>query len=428
MTWTDSNIEYIKNNYHNTRNEDLANDLNIKINSIITMARKLKLYKSKEHRSKMISKRNRMVGQNHTIESLKESSILYKTKGEFQYNNPSGYSYAKRYNLLDDICKHMIPQSYSIPQLICKYIFDILVGEECEYDTRKIIKPYELDLYYHTKKLAIEYNGKGWHSEDDNTKLKIQMCEKLDITLLVIIENNRRYEEDIKNQIIDNLDIINNVLNKNIKSDDIHNIIVDNSIFDKLLDTESIFKITKKYTDYTLFKKENYKLYQKIYRLNQLDKYTSHMKRQRELWNIDKIKETVSKYEFLYELIDNDQGCYNHIKRNKLEHLIKKLKYKNTKKWNIDKIKETIDKYELLKDFKSNEKGCYSYITTNKLNFLMDILKKKPKKWSTDNEILETVNKYEFLKDLRVHDNGCYTYIKRNKLEHLIKNLKRYGE
>lgn len=86
--------------------------------------------------------------------------------------------------------------------MICKYIFDTLIDDECEYNSRRIIKPYELDIYYPSYKLAIEYNGKLWHkNENDNTNLKIKMCNNLNIHLIIIKENNRRYEEDIKTKL-----------------------------------------------------------------------------------------------------------------------------------------------------------------------------------------------------------------------------------
>ena len=116
----------------------------------------------------------------------------------------------------------MIPQSYSIPQLICKYIFDNIIGHKCEYNIRKIIPPYEIDIYYPEFKFGIEYNGKGWHNKNDNTIIKTKMCDELNIYLLIIHENNRKYEEDIKNQIISNLSRINKVLNKKITKK-IHN-------------------------------------------------------------------------------------------------------------------------------------------------------------------------------------------------------------
>ena len=59
---------------------------------------------------------------------------------------------------------------------------------------RKIISPYELDLYFPDKKIAIEYNGIRWHSEkfreDKNYHLmKTEMCEEKDVKLIHIFED-----------------------------------------------------------------------------------------------------------------------------------------------------------------------------------------------------------------------------------------------
>lgn len=71
------------------------------------------------------------------------------------------------------------------------------LGFETE-TTRRVIKPYELDIYIKDKNLAIEYDGIYWHSsgrkEDDkrfkNYHLKkTEMCEERGIQLLHIFEN-----------------------------------------------------------------------------------------------------------------------------------------------------------------------------------------------------------------------------------------------
>ncbi|QPB12420.1 hypothetical protein [Providencia phage PSTCR6] len=73
--------------------------------------------------------------------------------------------------------------------------------------TRKIIPPYELDIYIPEKKLAIEYNGLYWHSSGskegdiikNNHLLKTEMCEAKGIQLLHIFENE--WTDPIKKEI-----------------------------------------------------------------------------------------------------------------------------------------------------------------------------------------------------------------------------------
>lgn len=70
--------------------------------------------------------------------------------------------------------------------------------ENIVMNTKKIIKPLELDIYLPDHKLAIEYNGLYWHSsssvEDDNEAkkrhlIKTEMAEGLGLQLLHIFEN-----------------------------------------------------------------------------------------------------------------------------------------------------------------------------------------------------------------------------------------------
>jgi len=73
-------------------------------------------------------------------------------------------------------------------------------------NNRKIIKPNELDVYLPELNLAFEFNGLYWHSErykDDNYHLiKTEMCEKLDIQLLHIWEDDWNFKKDIVKSII----------------------------------------------------------------------------------------------------------------------------------------------------------------------------------------------------------------------------------
>ena len=77
-------------------------------------------------------------------------------------------------------------------------IKDILIsyGFDVEFNTRKIISPYELDIYIPSKKFAIEFNGSYWHSEEvlgKNARRKhidkTLMCRELGIRLFHIFEH-----------------------------------------------------------------------------------------------------------------------------------------------------------------------------------------------------------------------------------------------
>lgn len=322
--WCDKDLIKLIEIFPDETNDRISIILNKTVSSVINKANRLGLKKSKNHKSLMISKRNKMVGRNLDICELKKIASKYKTRSDFQRNDMSAYVTSIKLGVLDQICIHMINQSYSIPQLICKYIFDNITNSNGLYNDRIVIKPYELDIYYPNYKIAVEYNGNRWHV-DDNTEFKRILCDKNGIELVVIIENSRNYEMDIKNQIINNLVIINKLLNRNFNKDYILNMEIDNSIFDVLIDCDNILSVIKKYDNYSEFRKNESSIYNKLIRLNRLEEFTYFLKRDRIYWNIDKLNLVILKYNKLIDLIKNDYGCYLYIKKNKLEYLISHL-------------------------------------------------------------------------------------------------------
>ncbi len=335
IIWSENEVIKLKEIYEHTKNKDISFLMNRSLKSISKKANSLGLKKSKSHKSKMISQRNKIINRDLNYEKLKEIASIYKSRAEFQIYDSSAYQTARKSNLLDDICSHMIKQSFSIPQLVLNNILSKLLNNNGLYNTRKIIKPYELDVYFHEYKLAFEYNGKGWRLNDKINKKDI--CIKKGIKLFTLVENSRKYEEDIKNQLISILDELNFVVNKKIVASDINNIVVSTSIYKNILDVENVEKICKDYNDYNLFRKENINLYNKLLKLGNLYKYTNHMKK-RIYWNETKAIEVINKFEYLNNLIKENYGCYLWIKKNKKEYLLEGLKLKQNKKLKYNNI------------------------------------------------------------------------------------------
>ena len=80
-------------------------------------------------------------------------------------------------------------------------VFDI------ETNTRKIISPYELDIFVPDKKLAIEIDGVYWHSTNwgkpiDSHSKKTLACERIGIRLIHINDFEWVYKKDITKSII----------------------------------------------------------------------------------------------------------------------------------------------------------------------------------------------------------------------------------
>ena len=72
---------------------------------------------------------------------------------------------------------------------------------DCEQSNRKILNGQELDIFIPSKKLAIEFNGLYWHSDEyknwDYHLSKTESCEKLNIQLIHIYEDDWLYKQDI---------------------------------------------------------------------------------------------------------------------------------------------------------------------------------------------------------------------------------------
>lgn len=367
-TWKDNELNFLKKNFSNLSNQELSDKLNRSIKSITKKASELKLKKSKEHISKQIGKRNKIVGKDWTYDMLVNIAAMYKTRSEFQRKDSAAYSAAKKNGWLNDVCSHMINISFSIPQILLGEIMKNLFGENnVIMNDRKTISPYELDIYIPKYKLAFEYDGKRWHLNNKNDEIKNNICIDKDIKLIRIVENNRKYETDVKNQLIKNLNIINNHCNTNFTKDDIISSDVTGG-FDNILDEKGIKKIISKYNDYSKFKSDNPKLYQKLVKLRKLDDFTKDLDRNRIYWNENKIDEEISKYEYLDDFIKNSFGCYSYIMKHNMKYKLSRLKRKR-EKWDINKIKKVIldNKYRTIYQLKKDYPGIIGFLRKNDL-------------------------------------------------------------
>jgi len=428
--WTKEEEEKLIKIYSDEKNVNIAEFLNKTIDQVERKAGSLNLKKSKEQKSKNIATRNKIVGRDLSYENLKNISLKYKTRGEFQRLDSSAYTTARIAGYLDDVCSHMICSSYSIPQLILFSIIKKLFNtDKIEYNYKNIIKPYELDIYIKKYKIGFEYDGKLWHINNELDIIKDELCERNNITLIRLKENNRKYIDDVKNQLIENIKIINNVCNKNISEKDILDIdnnYINDFVNSKIVDEEEIIKIISKYDNYHEFKITENLLYQKLYKRKILEKYTSFLKRDRNKWNEEKILAEINKYDNLSDFIEKSFGCYLYVKRNNLSYLIDNL----DRKYEIiteSGLIEEIKKYEYLKDFREKSTNYYSYIKKHKLYNLIENLKRTKNKnpHFSISEIILEIEKYEFLIDFKKKSLKHYKFVMRHHLYDLIKDLKR---
>ena len=105
--------------------------------------------------------------------------------------------------------KNHLSQEQGCPKCVLKIsklereLNDFIASLNIKYieSDRSIIKPYELDIYIPSKKIAIEFDGLYWHSEiykNKNYHLnKTQLCEDLGIQLIHIFEDEWLYKKEI---------------------------------------------------------------------------------------------------------------------------------------------------------------------------------------------------------------------------------------
>lgn len=144
------------------------------------------------------------------------------------------------------VCQKCKSEFYSskAEQEIADFISTFYSGE-CIRNTRDVISPLELDLYYPEKKIAIEFNGDYWHSSEFKSKdyhyNKFKDCSSKGVTLVSVFESEwnlkrgkiKSYLEDLfsgkNNKLSFNEDYL--LMNNNYPSPDV-TITVDNNVIE----------------------------------------------------------------------------------------------------------------------------------------------------------------------------------------------------
>ena len=100
-------------------------------------------------------------------------------------------------------------------QDIIDYISTFYFGE-CIRNDRLVLNGKELDIYYPSKKIAIEFNGDYWHSDKYKSSMyhynKFKQCYDLGITLVSIFEREWSTKENLIRLYI--RDLFNGIANK----------------------------------------------------------------------------------------------------------------------------------------------------------------------------------------------------------------------
>lgn len=137
------------------------------------------------------------------------------------------HTFSKVFTVIDNLClcknqsfcKKCSKSTSCQEDEIADYISTFYNGE-CIRNSRNIISPLELDLYYPEKKIAIEFNGDYWHSNKHKNKnyhyKKYIKCRNKDTLLVSIFESAWcNYKENIKNYLCDLFNGVENQLSFN---------------------------------------------------------------------------------------------------------------------------------------------------------------------------------------------------------------------
>lgn len=149
--------------------------------------------------------------ENLELKSLSDNiALFYCTKCEKEFKIQTSLLYQRYVKNKIEICTNCNPLNNRtsgghlelIDFLNYLGITNILIND------RKIISPYELDIYLPDYNLAIEFNGIYWHSDiykDKNSHVsKSDMCSKSGLQLIYIWEDDWKYKSKIIKSIISN--------------------------------------------------------------------------------------------------------------------------------------------------------------------------------------------------------------------------------
>ena len=289
--------------------------------AVVAKAARLALPKrSADVRKNMLTKRNKSMGRDLSLENIILISKQYKTKSEFKKHDSSGYVSAHKLGLFDDSLSHLADGvTFNYPQTalyeITKLLFPL---DEIKYNDRKTIYPKELDVFVVDKNIAFEYDGFNFHSSNEdiiNDGIKNQICKNIGIDLYRIIE-------------VDKLNPIPTILDQlksfgfEVSGIDVNDI--KSKITKYYMNNDDIKIIISNYSSLIQFKKENTRLYSFLSKNNMMSL----------LDNITPVPITneiiinkVKLYNHRLDFIENEHPLYIRMMKNKAKYSLALFEY-----------------------------------------------------------------------------------------------------
>jgi hypothetical protein len=230
-----------------------------------------------------------------TFEKLQEEALKYKTRKEFEKNNPNAYHAAHKRKILDKICSHMEYQLHY-------WTDEELAQEALKYKTRKEFQKNSNGAYHtaHKRKILdkicshMEYVNCPWTDEE-------------------LAEEAKKYETKTE-------------FRKN--SPNAYNVSLRRKILDKICShmvgvrrywtDEELAEEAKKYKTRVEFQKNNDSAYQTARKRKILDKICSHMEYICYPWTDEELAEEAKKYKTRGEFQKNSPGAYDAARSRKI--------------------------------------------------------------------------------------------------------------
>lgn len=135
-----------------------------------------------------------------------EDRCIYTIAKELNIGRSYCSTLLNKYNLYKDP-EIKIHRNLSQPQIELQNYISSLYDGDIIINTKKIITPYELDIYIPEKHLAIEYNGNYYHTTQNIDKKahynKSKLCEEKGIRLIHIFEYE--WENERQRPILENI-------------------------------------------------------------------------------------------------------------------------------------------------------------------------------------------------------------------------------
>jgi hypothetical protein len=129
------------------------------------------------------------------------STTYENTKSPLEYECPKGHKNITCWNTFQQ--GRRCPDCHNFYSVAEQQIADVYKHLNPLTRDREVIHPYELDIYFPMKKIAVEHNGLYWHSDCQERmtpsyhRKKMKLCMEQGIRLLTMFEDEWWYQKDI---------------------------------------------------------------------------------------------------------------------------------------------------------------------------------------------------------------------------------------